>query len=77
VFFLGVFVMSKDDEIKKFVDTYKMTFPVGKEDGMAGMLGVRGMPVTVFVAKDGRIVNRHIGIITQQELTSNIEAILK
>ncbi len=69
--------MSSDDEIKKFVETYKMTFPVGRENGIAGILGVRGIPVTVFVAKDGRIIKRHIGVVSQQELTSNIETILK
>ena len=69
--------MSKDDEINKFVETYKMTFPVGREDGIAGMLSVKGMPATVFVAKDGRIIKRHIGVITYEELASNIEAILK
>jgi hypothetical protein len=70
-------VKSKDDEVKKFVETYKMTFPVGREDGIAGMLSVRGMPATVFVARDGRIIKRHIGVITYEELTSNIEAMLK
>ena len=69
--------MSKDDEINKFVETYKMTFPVGREDGIAGMLSVKGMPATVFVANDGRIIKRHIGVITYEELASNIEAILK
>jgi len=54
-----------------------MTFPVGREDGIAGMLSVRGMPATVFVARDGRIIKRHIGVITYEELTSNIEAMLK
>ena len=77
MFFLGVFVKSKDDEINKFVETYKMTFPVGREDGIAGMLSVKGMPATVFVAEDGRIVKRHMGVITYEELVSNIEAILK
>ena len=51
---------SKDDEINKFVETYRMTFPVGREDGIAGMLSVKGIPATVFVAKDGRIIKRHI-----------------
>jgi hypothetical protein len=69
--------MSRDDEIKKFVETYKITFPVGRENGISGILSVRGIPVTVFVAKDGRIIKRHIGVITYEELASNIEAILK
>lgn len=40
--------MSSDDDIRKFVETYKITFPVGKEKGLAGILGVRGIPVTVY-----------------------------
>lgn len=77
MFFLGVFAMSRDDEIRKFAETYKMTFPVGRESGIAGILSVRGIPATVFIAKDGRIIKRHIGVITYDELASNIEAILK
>jgi len=69
--------MSRDDEIKKFVEAYRITFPVGRENRIAGMLRVRGMPSTVFVAKDGRIIKRHIGVISDEELAANIEAILK
>ena len=69
--------MSEDEEIRKFVETYRITFPVGRENGIARMLGVRGIPTTVFVAKDGRIVKRHIGVITNEELNSNIGTILK
>jgi len=54
-----------------------MTFPVGREDGIAEKFRVRGIPVTVFVNKDGRIAKRHIGAISQEELASNIEAMLK
>ena len=77
VFFLGVFTMGENNDIKEFVETYKITFPVGKDKEIARMLGVVGLPVTVFVAKNGRIVKRHIGLITRQELNSNIKAILK
>ncbi len=69
--------MSRDEEIRKFVETYKMTFPVGKDEGMAGKLGVRGIPATLFVAKDGTIVKRHFGVITRDQLISNIEGILR
>ncbi len=69
--------MSGDSDIRKFLETYKITFPVGKDNGLARSLGARGLPVTVFIARDGRIVSRHIGAITREELASNIEAILK
>lgn len=74
---IGVFVMSSDDDIRKFAETYKFTFPVGKEDGIAERLGVRGIPTVVFIGKDGRIVKRHSGEITYADLDANIKMILK
>ena len=68
--------MSKDEDIKQFVETYKMTFPVGRDKEIAKMFGVRGLPTTVFIDKNGRI-KRHIGIISAEDLNSGIEAILK
>jgi hypothetical protein len=59
------------------VETYKITFPVGRENGIAEKLGVKGIPVTVFLDKNGRVAKRHIGVINHVELSSNIEAILK
>lgn len=75
--FIGVFVRSSDDDIRKFVETYKITFPVGRESGIALKLGVRGIPVTVFLDKNGRIVKRHIGGIDYSQLSTNIETTLK
>lgn len=69
--------MSSDKDIKKFVETYKITFPVGQEDGIARTLGARGLPATVFITKEGKIAKRHRGVIDYAELVSNIEAILK
>jgi thioredoxin-related protein len=69
--------MGDDDDIRKFAETYKITFPVGKDKELAKMFGVMALPVTVFVSKDGKIVKKHFGVITREELNSNIEAILK
>lgn len=69
--------MGGDDDIKKFVEVYKITFPVGRDNGLAKDLGVRGIPVTVFIDKKGRIVGRHIGSINYRELSSNIGKLLK
>lgn len=69
--------MSKDEDIKRFRETYNITFPVGKDDGFAKTLGFRVMPTTVFVTKDGNIMKRYAGEITYPELIENIEALLK
>ena len=75
--FLGIFVRSGEGDIKKFSDTFKITFPVGRDNGLANDLGVRLMPITVFIDKNGRIVKRYIGAIDYGQLSSNIDAILK
>jgi hypothetical protein len=59
------------------VDAYNITYPVGKEDGIAGRLGVKVLPETVFIAEDGIIVKRHRDTIDYKGLVSGIEAILK
>jgi hypothetical protein len=59
------------------VDTFKITFPVGKDNGLAKDLGAQGVPVTIFIDKNGRIVKRHFSIIDYEQLSSNIEAMLK
>ena len=74
---MGVFTIGENEDIKKFTETYKVTFPVGKDKEMAQQFGVIALPVTVFVAKNGRIVKQHFGLITREELISNIEEILK
>ena len=75
--FIGVFVRSSDDDIRKFAEAYKLTFPVGRENGIAGPLDVLSIPTIVFVGKDGRIVKRHRGQITFVEIEENVKAILK
>ncbi len=40
-------------------------------------MGARGLPVTVFITKDGKVTKRHIGVVNYAELVLNIEAILK
>ena len=74
---MGVFTIGENEDIKKFTETYKVTFPVGKDKGTAKQFGVKALPVTVFVAKNGKIIKQHFGVITHDELKSNIEAILK
>ena len=59
------------------METYRITFPVGKDEEMAKIFGVTALPVTVFIARNGKIAKKYFGAITREELYSNIEAILK
>jgi hypothetical protein len=75
--FVGVFVMSKHHEIRKFVETYGITYPVGKENGIARILDVPAMPATVFINRDGKIIRKHLDEINYDGIISGIEAILR
>lgn len=72
-----MFVLSSDDDIRKFVETFKLTFTGGRENGIAEKLGVRGIPMTVFLDRSGKVTKRHIGVITNEQLVANIEPMLK
>jgi thioredoxin-related protein len=47
------------------------------DNGLAKDLGAQGVPATIFIDKKGKIVKRHFGIIDYEQLSSNIEAMLK
>ncbi len=76
VAFLYVLAGSTDEEIKDFVETYKITYPVAKDNGIVDTLGVRAIPQTFFFSKGGKFEKRIFGCATHKELTSNIEKII-
>ena len=76
VLFLGVFVTSNDKEIREFAETFHQTFPVGKDTGTAEALNVKAIPVTLFIGRNGRIVERHRDTIDFDELVTGIEKLL-
>jgi cytochrome c biogenesis protein CcmG/thiol:disulfide interchange protein DsbE len=77
VLFLGVFAQSKEKDIIKFAKKYQLTYPVGKENGIAEILGAKGIPETFFITRDGRIAKQHTDPINYKVLSESIEEILK
>ncbi len=74
---MGVFVESGESGIREFVAAYHITFPVGKDNGLAEKLNAFGIPLTIFVSRNGMVVKRYIGAIDYRELTSGIDAAFK
>ncbi len=61
VAFLSVNVLwDKEAPAKKFVEEFRLTFPVGRDaDGKIGiMYGVETTPATFYIGKDGKLVER-------------------
>ncbi len=77
VFFLGVFVLGKDYYIRQFAERHHLTFPVGKENGISKRFGVKAIPTTIFIGRDGTIKKNHTGEIKYEEIVKGIKEILK
>jgi len=53
----------KEGPAQKFVEQYRLPFPVGRDaDGrIAGLYGVDSTPMSFFISKDGKLVERLVG----------------
>ncbi len=65
VFVMGIGVLDRKANIVDFIRANNMPAPVGyDEDGsIARNYGVNTLPLTVFIDKEGRIVERVVGVI--------------
>jgi cytochrome c biogenesis protein CcmG, thiol:disulfide interchange protein DsbE len=77
--FVGIFVRDREPEVRKFVQTYGLSFPVGLDDGMkiANAYRFVGTPFTVVVSKEGEISDRRAGPQSEKALRAKIEKLLK
>ena len=77
---LGVSIDDTPDKLKPYAADKKMNYPVlvGREredvqDAFGPMLGI---PVSVFIDRDGRISRRHSGIATKAQFEKEIDGLL-
>lgn len=63
---------------RNFIQESTYTFPVFYETaGKAmGLYGLRGLPATIFIDSDGKIVQKAVGAITQPRLTNAINNLI-
>lgn len=75
--FLSVNVVwDREGPAKKFVEDHRLPFPVGRDaDGKIGTLyGVESTPMTLFIGKDGKLVDRVDGAPEQvEEIKAGLE----
>lgn len=66
-------------DVQAFVDEFKMTFPVLlDEDGaVADLYRVRGLPLSVFINREGAISHIQIGAMTGEQVDEFVGEILK
>jgi peroxiredoxin len=68
----------KDAPAKKFVEEYHLPFPAGRDtDARIGNLyGVEATPTTLFIGKDGKLVERNEGALEEAEFDQRINLLL-
>lgn len=63
--------------VQPFLQRYKVDFPVGlPEPGSAITAGITGIPVTLILDKSGRIARHYVGMISDQQVRSDLDALL-
>jgi cytochrome c biogenesis protein CcmG/thiol:disulfide interchange protein DsbE len=68
----------RDPAAREFLSRFGHTFPNGPDAGsrVAIAYGVRGVPETFFIDREGRLAYRHVGEITLEALVQQIERVL-
>ena len=63
---------------RKFVEDYHLTFPVGYDGSgsISGLYRVEATPTSIFVAKNGKIVDREEGELDEASFDQRIQKLL-
>ena len=77
--FLVVFVNSPKKDVDAAVKKYGLKCAVGFDaDAASGKAyGVRGIPATFFIDKDGNIVDQAVGSLEEDELNKKVDGLVK
>ncbi len=77
--FLGVDVQDDPEAARWFLDEHDIDYPhaVDADGELLRQLRFRGLPVTLALDADGRVVDRVVGQLTSEELQRLIDALLR
>jgi cytochrome c biogenesis protein CcmG/thiol:disulfide interchange protein DsbE len=78
VAFVGVNVWDNADKARAFLEEYGVTYHNGEDRGGSAAIdyGLTGLPETFFVDRDGQLVRKFIGPITERALRAAVEELL-
>lgn len=77
--FVGIYVQDTEEAAKEHLEKFGLTFASGidSDGSIVGAYGISGIPAHVFVDNQGRISFRHVGPLTEKELSQRIEEVLR
>jgi thiol-disulfide isomerase/thioredoxin len=77
---LGLSVDDPPDKLVPYAAEFKMNYPIlvgnGREDVQEAFGPLFGIPVSVFIGRDGVIAKKHSGIATKEQIERQIKALL-
>ena len=80
VAFLGLSVDDPVEKLKPFAEKYSVNYPLlvglGREDLQDAYGPIYGIPITVLIDRQGNICKSHAGLATEEQLESQINALL-
>lgn len=78
VAFIGVNVWDSGDKASDFLDEFGVTYANGLDAGGSAAIefGVTGLPETFFVDRQGQLVRKFIGPVTERALRAAVEELL-
>jgi thiol-disulfide isomerase/thioredoxin len=77
---VGYSVDDSAEQAKKFVDEYKMNYPIllgeGREDVQDAYGPIWGIPASFIISKDGKVCRRHMGIAPEEVFEKEVVALM-
>lgn len=75
---IGISLDDNSEIVKKFIDQYKVTYPIvmGNEEVANSYGGIRGIPTTFVVDKEGKVYKKYIGYTEGRVFEQDIAALL-
>ena len=77
---IGISIDDRADQLRPFVDEYKMNYPVlqglGRDDVTDAFGPVFGLPTTLIISRDGRICASHAGMTAKETFENQIRELL-
>ena len=78
VVFLAIAVDDTEENARKFIEEFKLSFPAGldKSGDIKNAYGLYGVPMTLFIDKEGVIDYLHPGLVTKELLNHELDKLL-
>jgi cytochrome c biogenesis protein CcmG, thiol:disulfide interchange protein DsbE len=79
ILFLGVNFQDQAADAEAFIEEFKMTFPSGSDPkAKVGIdYGIFGLPETFIISKDGKVLAKQVGEMTQDALEGYVNQLLE